>query len=36
MEVNSALEIVKTYLSTDFEGGRHIPRVNKIKALEID
>ncbi len=34
-EVNSALEIVKTYLSTDFEGGRHIQRVNKIKALEI-
>jgi len=36
IEVNSALEIVKTYLSTDFEGGRHIQRVNKIKALERD
>ncbi len=34
IEVNSALEIVKTYLSTDFEGGRHIPRLNKVKALE--
>ncbi len=33
-QVDSALEIVKTYLSTDFEGGRHIPRLNKIKALE--
>jgi len=36
IEVNSALEIVKTYLSADFEGGRHIPRLNKVKALEID
>ena len=34
IEVNSALEIVKTYLSTDFEGGRHIPRLNKVEALE--
>ena len=34
VEVESALEIVKTYLSTDFEGGRHIPRINKIAALE--
>ena len=33
-QVDSTLEIVKTYLSTDFEGGRHIPRLNKIKALE--
>jgi len=33
-QVDSAIEIVKTYLSTDFEGGRHIQRVNKIKALE--
>ena len=31
---DEALEIVKTYLSTTFEGGRHIPRLNKIKALE--
>ena len=34
IEVDSALDIVKTYLSTDFEGGRHIPRLNKIKSLE--
>jgi ribose 5-phosphate isomerase B len=32
----SALEIVKTFLATDFEGGRHVRRVNKIKALEGD
>ena len=25
-----AVEIVKTYLSTDFEGGRHQRRVEKI------
>jgi ribose 5-phosphate isomerase B len=30
----SALEIVKTFLATDFEGGRHVQRVNKIRALE--
>ena len=30
------LEIVKTFLSTDFEGGRHARRVNKIRALEAD
>jgi ribose 5-phosphate isomerase B len=30
----SALEIVKTFLATDFEGGRHLRRVNKIRALE--
>jgi ribose 5-phosphate isomerase B len=36
IEVDSALEIVKTYLSTSFEGGRHIPRLNKIKALEMN
>jgi ribose 5-phosphate isomerase B len=34
IEVNEAREIVKTYLSTTFEGGRHIPRLNKIKVLE--
>jgi ribose 5-phosphate isomerase B len=32
----SALEIVKTFLTTDFEGGRHVRRVNKIRALEGD
>ena len=35
IDTKSALEIVKTFLATDFEGGRHIQRVNKIKVLEI-
>jgi ribose 5-phosphate isomerase B len=30
------LEIVKTFLTMDFEGGRHLQRVNKIRALEGD
>ncbi|PIP49178.1 MAG: ribose 5-phosphate isomerase B [Chloroflexi bacterium CG07_land_8_20_14_0_80_45_17] len=34
VDVDLALEIVRTYLSTNFEGGRHILRLNKIKALE--
>jgi len=34
VEVSQALEIVRTYLSTAFEGGRHIPRLEKIKELE--
>ena len=29
-----AEEIVKTFLTTDFEGGRHARRVNKIMALD--
>lgn len=29
-----ALEIVDTFLSTDFEGGRHQRRVDKVMALE--
>ena len=36
IENESALEIVKIFLSTNFEGGRHIQRVNKIRALEGD
>lgn len=36
IDTESALEIVKTFLDTDFEGGRHLQRVNKIKALEED
>ena len=36
MDTKSALEIVKTFLTTDFEGGRHVQRVNKIRALEGD
>jgi ribose 5-phosphate isomerase B len=27
-------EIIQKFLTTDFEGGRHISRINKIKALE--
>jgi ribose 5-phosphate isomerase B len=34
IDAESALEIVKTFLTTDFEGGRHLRRVNKIRALE--
>jgi ribose 5-phosphate isomerase B len=29
-----AKEIVKTFLTTEFEGGRHIARLEKIKRLE--
>jgi ribose 5-phosphate isomerase B len=36
IDTEAALEIVKTFLATDFEGGRHIQRVNKIRALEIE
>lgn len=32
----SVLSIVETFLATDFSGGRHIRRVDKIKALEED
>jgi ribose 5-phosphate isomerase B len=34
IDTKSALEIVKTFLATDFEGGRHARRVNKIRALD--
>ncbi len=30
-----AREIVKTFLQTPFEGGRHAPRVEKIHAIEL-
>ncbi len=36
VDTGLALEIVKTFLTTDFEGGRHARRVNKIRALEAD
>jgi ribose 5-phosphate isomerase B len=36
IDTESALEIVKFFLATDFEGGRHLQRVNKIRALEGD
>ena len=29
-----ALEIVKTFLNTDFEAGRHARRIEKIHLLE--
>jgi ribose 5-phosphate isomerase B len=31
---NEIEEIVKVFLDTPFEGGRHVARLNKIKALE--
>jgi ribose 5-phosphate isomerase B len=31
--IPQAVEMVKTFLSTDFEGGRHQTRVNKISCL---
>ena len=34
MDIPSALEIVKVYLATDFEGGRHQRRLEKISKLE--
>jgi ribose 5-phosphate isomerase B len=34
IDTELALEIVKTFLVTDFEGGRHVQRVDKIRALE--
>ena len=36
VDTTVALEIVKTFLSTDFERGRHTRRVSKIRALESD
>lgn len=32
--VGLALDIVDTFLSTEFEGGRHIQRINKISEIE--
>ena len=32
--VNLAKQIVKTWLTTEFGGGRHTPRVDKIKLVE--
>jgi len=31
---NVILEIVDAFLTHDFEGGRHLPRLNKIKDME--
>lgn len=33
-EARDVLDIVDTFLNTDFDGGRHERRVNKIKAYE--
>lgn len=33
-DAGASLEIVRTFLATDFEGGRHLRRVGKIRALE--
>ena len=35
-DAGSALEIVRTFLATDFEGGRHVQRVDKIRSLETE
>ncbi len=32
--VNLAKQIVKTWLTTEFGGGRHAPRVDKIRSIE--
>jgi ribose 5-phosphate isomerase B len=34
LERTSALDIVKVYLTTAFEGGRHLRRLEKIRGLE--
>ena len=34
IETSTALDIVRIFLSTNFEGGRHIRRINKISTLE--
>jgi len=30
ISLEEALEIVKTFINTEFEGGRHLTRINKI------
>jgi ribose 5-phosphate isomerase B len=32
--IKNVLKIVETYLNTEFEGGRHLRRINKIKKME--
>jgi ribose 5-phosphate isomerase B len=34
VDTELALRIVSAFLATEFEGGRHVRRVNKIRALE--
>ena len=33
-EANAVHEIIDTFLTSQFEGGRHLSRLNKIKAME--
>ena len=33
-EATEILSMTKLWLETDFEGGRHWPRINKITAIE--
>jgi ribose 5-phosphate isomerase B len=33
-ELSMAEAVIKTFLSTEFEGGRHLTRIEKIKQLE--
>lgn len=33
-DISLSIEIVKTFIEEQFEGGRHIARVNKIKEVE--
>lgn len=35
-EIKTALEIVDTFIEEEFEGGRHIQRVNKIEEVEVN
>lgn len=34
IEIGTAIDIVKTWFTTDFEGGRHQKRLDKITAIE--
>ena len=34
MDTNKAIRIVRTWIATEFEGGRHEERVNMIKEIE--
>jgi ribose 5-phosphate isomerase B len=34
VEINLALDIVKAFLSSTFEGGRHLRRLEKVRSIE--
>lgn len=36
VELNLALDIIRAFLSVTFEGGRHLRRLEKIRAIEAD